>query len=688
MRKQTGAVRAAVQESNRNKAREQAFNSFTEKFAAWWGRAAEVIETLPCVFSAAVIILFVRLYSYSRSMDPFYVSDQTGVVNLTDQFSHCKAVAIMACACVMIAIIIIRLCTKSMKIRRTWLYIPMGVYCLMVILSCICSEWRFYALWGANDRFEGTLVLLSYMVILFYTMNTIDSRKKVRIMLCGLGVSLVILGTLGLSQARGEDFFETCAGQKFIIPNTETVDGMVWDIIDRTFEEGSSFLNFLFHGIVYESVYNPNYVSFYLALIVPFLGMLTVGSIEKLRAQGRTHGHITLSMAVAPAIWSLLLAVSFYCQICSTSMGGLIGLAVAAVAALILFRTRLVKWWISVFALVAAAAIVLVLSNARWFPEVKTAVTTVIEEHTVHAEESETGEEVPLPPPAQQYPYLDYIEVGDQTITFSINEGDILNITPQFADGLPSGLLITDGDGQPVPGHYVNEDAEDISMLMYALDDPRYYDYMTISVGIYEDDWYVYVDMPGADWQFIIDEQAGSYYRHTTGKLLKLHQVPHVGFKDNPHFGSGRGYIWSCTIPMLRDTIFLGHGADTFLLYYPNDDVAYKYNLRPPVLNSIYVDKPHNLYLGVGVDTGCVSLAALLVLYAAYLIESLRIYWKQRYTSSLSYIGAGIFLGTIGFLAAAMINDSSVSVMPLFYTLLGMGFGINQMVKNNPEAAD
>ncbi|MDD2295646.1 MAG: O-antigen ligase family protein, partial [Eubacteriales bacterium] len=161
--------------------------------------------------------------------------------------------------------------------------------------------------------------------------------------------------------------------------------------------------------------------------------------------------------------------------------------------------------------------------------------------------------------------------------------------------------------------------------------------------------------------------------------LVDLYPVEHIGFENNPDFGSWRGYIWSRSFPLLKQTILLGTGADTYCAAFPQEDYAGKYSTGAQY--DIVVDKPHNLYLGAAIGTGVVSLLALLSLFGIYLFTSARLYRKAAFGDDfLAFVGSGIFFGITGFLAAALVNDSSVSVMPMFYGLLGLGIVINDML--------
>ena len=135
---------------------------------------------------------------------------------------------------------------------------------------------------------------------------------------------------------------------------------------------------------------------------------------------------------------------------------------------------------------------------------------------------------------------------------------------------------------------------------------------------------------------------------------------------------------------MMKDTILVGHGADTYCLYFPHKDYVGKYNSGSFSKNvNIIVDKPHNMYMGAWIGTGGVSVLALLTLFGIYLIQSIRLYFRSRFNADdfPSFVGAGIFFGVVGFLIFALVDDSTVSVMPMFYTLLGTGISINMILK-------
>lgn len=72
------------------------------------------------------------------------------------------------------------------------------------------------------------------------------------------------------------------------------------------------------------------------------------------------------------------------------------------------------------------------------------------------------------------------------------------------------------------------------------------------------------------------------------------------------------------------------------------------------------VDRPHNFYLQVIHASGVISLLALLVLVAGFLLESKEI---------------AINTAVLSYLVNVAFTDSSSSVAPLFWIFLGTGVG-------------
>ena len=151
-------------------------------------------------------------------------------------------------------------------------------------------------------------------------------------------------------------------------------------------------------------------------------------------------------------------------------------------------------------------------------------------------------------------------------------------------------------------------------------------------------------------------------------------------FDEYVRKGSKRVYIWSRSIPILRDCLVLGFGPDTYSIVFPQEDYFGK--LLSFGTKSIVVDKPHNQYLQIGINTGLPSLIFFILMCASYFFQSLMIYWRRSFDDFYEVFGFASFLSVTGYLAAAMFNDSLVSVAPVFWFILGMGISINMKLKS------
>ena len=49
-------------------------------------------------------------------------------------------------------------------------------------------------------------------------------------------------------------------------------------------------------------------------------------------------------------------------------------------------------------------------------------------------------------------------------------------------------------------------------------------------------------------------------------------------------------------------------------------------------------------------------------------------------------MGVSVFVGTIGYMVSSITNDSSITVAPVFWAIMGIGVTVNAMVKS--ERAD
>ena len=275
--------------------------------------------------------------------------------------------------------------------------------------------------------------------------------------------------------------------------------------------------------------------------------------------------------------------------------------------------------------------------------------------------------------PSEETPSLESIETLDDKIEI-IYKGNLLDISFDVdeASDNPYNFRIVDSAQEPVEG-IVNQ-----SEGVLELQDKRFPDFIIGPAYLSDLDnllsFYVVIDEK--KWIFTNQTDGTYYYINNLGNLDKIDNAPMVLFEDNPLFASGRGFLWGKTIPLLKKYIFLGAGPDTYTVIYPQSDYVNKFNSG---YENTYVTRPHNMYLQMWTQTGLISLLLFLTAYGLYFIQSIRLYRYLKNKTTLWMAGTGIFYGTFGYLLAGLSNDSMVTVAPLFYVLLGIGFALNHI---------
>ena len=127
---------------------------------------------------------------------------------------------------------------------------------------------------------------------------------------------------------------------------------------------------------------------------------------------------------------------------------------------------------------------------------------------------------------------------------------------------------------------------------------------------------------------------------------------------------------------LLKKNIILGAGADNFVLEFPQQDIKSKLEfLGDPY---VIIDKPHNMFLQTGINDGCIALLVMIALFVLYVAQTI----KRIFTDNNKYLQAvryGLMAGCIAYMITGLTTDSVVSVAPVFWIMLGAGFGVNMI---------
>ncbi|QHQ61051.1 hypothetical protein Ana3638_09945 [Anaerocolumna sedimenticola] len=576
---------------------------------------------LPLVFIAAILPFIMRFHEYDPGLSKYnWFTNET---SWFDAFLYFKQVFFLIVCSIMILMIIYKVYQDKSSLQFSKMLIPIFIYGLLALISTLFSAHLSFGLSGIYEQFESVFVLLGYCLIVYYAFLFIKTEDDIRFIFKYLLIGILVFSLLGLSQVTGHDFITTDLAKYLVLPRK------YWNELGLKFNFGANR--------VYLTLYNPNYVGVYASLIAPIL--LGLAILEKKKSQ------ITLYITALVG-----LAISL---IGSQSKTSLISLSFAIVFILVLFRKYIFRKSKVTFAVIGVCIAGILILGAVKYTAITNTVNTIFN--------------VPKTTSA-----LTDIKTEDVLLITYID--NILKVNTDTSDKSIT-VILEDTNSEVIP--YTVSDTGS-----FMISDPRFTG-ISVTPAIYDNIVCLKVNIDGKDW--IFTNQLGDntfYYLNGKGKFDKIKTADSTFFKGYENFATGRGYLWSRTIPLLKKYVLLGSGADTFVFAFPQQDYV---NLHNYGFDGQLVTRPHNLYLQIGVQSGVVSLIALLVFYLLYFISSIKLYWKGTFNNFYSQAGVSIFIGTIGYMIAGLTNDSTITVAPVFWVLIGIGVAINLKLKINAE---
>lgn len=597
------------------------------------------IRLFPIIVFMAIVIIIVHVHEFTMPLTQFPYLMPTDETIQYDFFSYYKACGIGLSAIIATLLMLYYfVISKSRAIRKSLIYIPILGYLICIVLSCVFSEYRYFALFGTLDRFEGTLVHLCYIVMLVYIYNCIDSIAEIDILIDCVLASTAIANLIGLSQAFCADFYGTKLGSYIIA-------GSLRDSIVIDYPE----------GYTYQTVANPNYVGFYLCIILPILLVRIVDKIKEIRS--RTGGKTAKNHAVLIS-YMLLFSIAIINVVAARAMGPIVGISVGVLMVCVGYimlnkRIELKKAGIILGASLLIVAVVMGVILTR-----------------LDLKEADVANRPELT-----------IATHDNTIDMQVN-GIPLNIV---YDSDTDMIYAINDEGQSYDIEVVEPQGE----YGFGYDGLR--DIITFETMSSEDAVYVILTTFQMRWPFAFDGD-GVHFINPAGNLVDLGYIEHANVIRDYRLLNGRGYIWDTALAFLGDYIFIGAGADTFMMVFPQNDYVVRYLNGLDI--DVVTDKPHNLFIQIWASFGLLGL----IMFAGIVVGAIFVAGKKcaisidsliqtdtlvepieertrvagRRGEYVTMLTIGITAGVIGYLITGLVNDSTVGTMPLFYGALGL----------------
>lgn len=620
------------------------------RFIAEDGYLSAMWRMLPVLLMVGVVPLIVRGCAQENGLGEYAWAVLSEVTY--EFFLVAKSVVLLLLLLVMAGCILFRAWREKRKLPFAKILLPLFAYGALCFLSACVSVNRAFSFGGGYEQFESVWVLLSYVCVVYYVFLYATSEMELQVVADALCFSASVIGLLGTLQGIGMDYLNTTFVQRLVTT-------------DALFERIGGRLSINFQdNYAYATLYNPNYLGVYASLVIPFLVVLLF--YEKNKWRRLWQGVTVVLMLVA--------------LLSSRSRAGLIAAVFALVVAAVLSFHRFFQWWyLTIPALNLVIAVVLLVNAYNdniIFERLKSSFvlnTVEVLEYT-----AEDGTVV-------RKSGLTKLYTTKQGVALTYNEMSVQVAMP-VENGMYGMYAIDEEENQI-------ELVADASGLEFSFTHPALAD-IKLSPAFYGDDGMLALCISvSGDWYFYYDEAKESYQyivltgkRDTQpcitvyGKSSDMIMADAFGFENSQTLFSGRGYIWSRTLPLLKDYIFLGAGPDTFLFVFPQEDYL---AMSQNGYSHQIMTKPHSMYLQVGVQTGILSLLCLLAFYGWYAVWSLRLYAFKKLGTQMEAFGIAAFIGSIGYMISGISNDSMVVTAPVFWGMLGLGIAANFMVVKN-----
>ncbi len=587
-------------------------------------KSLSTLYLLPVLFIIAIVPLIV--FAKVMNLDGLEADNWLGGTVHFDFFSYYKAIYFIEAAYIGALLLLILYWLDELDFIKSKYYLPMGIYALFVFISFLFADDIDVALRGFINMGQGIFVLIGYLLFMITIMNLVREDKHIKALIGAFLFVGTIIGLIGVGQYFGHDIFRTSFGQLLILPK---------ELHPLAEELTFSFADFA----VYATLYNTNFVGSFAALMIPLSFALYFYQ--------RKLGYAFLSILFV----GLMVFVGFG----SNSRAGIIGVFAALLLIAILFRREAIKK--PLYIIIPFIALIVVgyglnkVSDGRIVDELKS--LNLLDD--IRRAEELSGSRA----------YFEELNFDDYTLEIVTDEKS-LHI--EFID---NDLLFEDLEGQRID---VLREGRRITFV-----DEEYQDYVFTRS---EDGAYYNVRAYGRSFNIWLTID-GFRFEGLSGELYLPSDPDRLAFVDGyESLFSSRAYIWSRSIPLLKEFIIIGAGPDMYPIAFPQDDYVGKLN----ALNlRTVVDKPHNMYVQMGVNTGVISLGAMLSIFGMYVLDSFKLFINRKFDSFKDYIGVGLFASVSAYLLSGFFNDQIMSVAPIFYAMLGLGIVVNRMIHHDEE---
>lgn len=497
------------------------------------------------------------------------------------------------------------------------------IYLTTVIVSYLFSKYKDLSLMGSPTECEGIFALLAYMIFLLAGINYFNNKKSLNILKSSLIILITIIVSLTLIEFLYKPIFE--------IPFfNQLLAGKEYSNILSSIENKN------YQGMVSLTLYNPNYFGALCVILFPIAFTLF---INERKIDFKIY------------LW-ILVTLMFFSTFASKSTASVYIVIIQLLMMIIYYGKEIIdKVKASVGYFIGGILILFtinILSNNQLGQAMITGLTN-----------------------------------GTRTVNngekFILNDININNNIMEIV-GEEDTLIIEYDNKEESIFKFYNEGKNEINSVInnnsYTFESEAFKNISIEYLG-----YGIIVDVGYTDTiEFYISD---GNFRGVGQNGIEVEKIKRdkVILPSLYSIATGRGYAWINTIPLLKNSILWGTGPGTFAMYFQQNDYVGMMNTHGTT--KLVIDKPHNMYLQVAQQTGVLGLIALIVIFVIAIRRSIGVYIRNNIENKDDEfnLGFGIFIGIVGFLIVSLVNDSIVTVNPIFWILLGVNFSITNYLK-------
>lgn len=553
--------------------------------------------------------------------------------------------------------------------RVKWIaFVTFAIFIAGVLLSSLRSSF-IHTVWsGMTEQYEGLPVILSYLIIFIFCVTSFRKKEDFVFLRRAILIGTALQCLIGIGQMLGYDVFSSDIGLQLIGAG---MNGRTKTEFIFAKEAGER---------VYMCFYHPNYAAVYLMLMLPVClyslkacipstggdccegtgekhsivkgacnGLLLISMILCLAGTGSKTAAGVLIICAAAAIMKSILR-----QVCKkgrhngnhselSANRSFIGTAVRVFAAVLVFAGIMLLIWN-------------LTKNSGWNP-----ASRIMGEKT----------------------HKNLLDVKPEADGVHVNwKGNKFLLAMQQEDG-KAWFSVVDEHGYALPLDYES------AAYRYTIKDPE-------CAGLSFDAWTDRGALCITMYQQVLHgenaEEIPWYFRlekeQKTWQYITLYQKPDTPV-NAPHtatFGfdnglSGRIYIWSRTVPLLKERILLGSGADSFALSFPQNDYAARANVGLDLLMPV-ISRAHSLYLQCAVQFGvfptiCLSAVLLTLIFGRSNSTTNRCRERDE-NRILAGMNHSFRISLLLWLLMGITNDSVIVVTPFVCMIAGLVASLQQ----------